>query len=92
MDSPCRVSALQDAAEPGREDAHRRRQAQQPGGRPQAAREARLRIDAAAAASAAVSGGGSRRPRTRRTSGRRPGRSRAFFLPPPSHCPCALRS
>ena len=50
MDSPCRVSALQDAAEPGREDAHRRRQAQQPGGRPQAAREARLRIDAAAAA------------------------------------------
>ncbi|KAG2544462.1 hypothetical protein PVAP13_9KG017900 [Panicum virgatum] len=30
--------------------AHRRRQAQQPGGRPQAAREARLRIDAAAAA------------------------------------------
>jgi hypothetical protein len=41
---------MQDAAEPGREDAHRRRQAQQPGGRPQAAREARLRIVGAAAA------------------------------------------
>jgi len=44
------------------------------------------------AAGAAVSGGGSHRPRTRRTSGGRPGRSRASFLPPPSHCPCALHS
>jgi hypothetical protein len=36
---------VQDVAEPGREDAHRRGQAQQPGRRPQAAREARLRIN-----------------------------------------------
>ena len=36
---------MQDAAEPGREDAHRRGQAQQPGRRPQAAGEARLRIE-----------------------------------------------
>jgi hypothetical protein len=40
---------MQDAAEPGREDGDRRGEAQQPGGGAQAAREARLRVDAAAA-------------------------------------------
>lgn len=43
--NPVWLCNVQDGAEPGREDGHRRGETQQPGGSPQAAREARLRIE-----------------------------------------------